>query len=83
MTATGVTLGVILFKQFRPFHGHALFPIHETGGVAARRAKLSTKPAPTGSICWANTIGITDVACLAATTAAVRRQVPKRTGGLA
>ena len=33
------------------------------------RAKLSTKPVPTGSPATAKTIGMTDVACLAATIA--------------
>jgi hypothetical protein len=35
------------------------------------RARLATRPLPTGSPATANTIGITDVACLAATTGAV------------
>ena len=33
------------------------------------RARLATKPLPTGSPATANTIGMTDVACFAATTA--------------
>jgi hypothetical protein len=34
------------------------------------RAKLATKPAPSGSFAAENTIGMTDVACFAAGTAA-------------
>ena len=64
MTAARVTLGAICLSSSSHF---AAMPYsnatHKTGGVAAGRARLSTKPAPTGSVTPANTIGTVRVAC--------------------
>src|ERR1700730_12673359 len=46
-----------LFEQLQPFSANAVFEFHETGGVPPGRARLSTKPAPTGSPAIGNTIG--------------------------
>src|SRR5215467_1503101 len=47
-----------LLQQLQPFSAQAVFIRHEAG-----RARLSTKPAPTGSPTTGNTIGTVRVAC--------------------
>jgi hypothetical protein len=53
-------IGRDLFKKFEPFRAYAVLEQNET--VPPGRAKLSTKPAPTGSTAGANTIGTVRVA---------------------
>src|SRR5262245_46973854 len=56
-----------LLEQLKQFSGHAIFGQEETG-CAPGRAKLSTKPAATGSATPANTTGTERVACSIAPT---------------
>ena len=59
-----------LLEHLQPFAARAVFIQQKTGGVASRRARLSTKPAPTGSTTTGNTIGTVRVACSNGPTAA-------------
>ena len=60
-----------LAQQFESLAGKIGCLDRQTGDVAARSRQLATRPVPTGSPAAANTIGMTDVACFAARTAAV------------
>jgi hypothetical protein len=53
-----------LLEQFQPFRRDRPFVKREAGNVAPGRARLSTKPARTGSLTCANTIGMVRVACV-------------------
>src|SRR5215831_14109831 len=53
-----------LFEHLQPFPAQTVFVRDEPSGIAARsRARLSTKPAPTGSGTITNTTGTVRVAC--------------------
>src|SRR5262245_2601487 len=51
-----------LFEQLQPFAAHGVFKRAKSGNLPPGRVRLSTKPAPTGSGTWANTIGTVLVA---------------------
>ena len=55
-----------VFERLQPLAAQCKLEIGEPGSVAARRAKLATKPWPTGSATLADTIGMARVACSAA-----------------
>ena len=52
-----------LLEQLQPFSGEAVFIKRKPVALPPGRAKLSMKPAPTGSTTVANTIGTVRVAC--------------------
>src|SRR5215471_14395095 len=52
-----------LLEQLQPFGADTVFKQHEARSVAARPARVSTKPAPTGSATSTNTTGTVRVAC--------------------
>ena len=52
-----------LFEQLQPFPAHAVFERVKPVALPPGRAKLATKPAPTGSVTTTNTIGTVRVAC--------------------
>ena len=52
-----------LLEQFQPFPAQAVFELIKPVVLPPGRARLSTKPAPTGSATTANTIGTVRVAC--------------------
>ena len=52
-----------LLEQFQPFPAHAVFEQRKPVALPPGRARLSTKPAPTGSVTCTNTIGTVRVAC--------------------
>ena len=52
-----------LLEQLQPFSAHAVFEHGKPVALPPGRARLSTKPAPTGSMTIANTIGTVRVAC--------------------
>ena len=68
-----------LLEQFQPFPAQAIFILDKARGVAARRARLSTKPAPTGSATAVNIIGTVRVACINGPTCEV--SLAKMTSG--
>jgi hypothetical protein len=80
-TATRVTPGAILLEQPQPFSAHAVFVDGEPGRVTAGCARLAMKPAPTGSMTVANTIGMALVACSNGATVAVP-VAARRTSGV-
>src|SRR5262249_52889004 len=55
--------GCHLLEQFQKFSAHAVFEHQKPVALPPGRARLSTKPAPTGSGTIVNTIGIDRVAC--------------------
>jgi hypothetical protein len=57
-----------LLQKFQPFSAYTEFELSKAGGVAPGRAKLSTRPVPTGSPATGNTIGIVRVTCRNADT---------------
>ena len=67
MTAPRLTSGAISLSSANQF-GPSEFEIEKTGHVAAGRARLSTKPAPTGSVACGKTIGTVRVTCCKAPT---------------
>ena len=58
-----------LFEQLQPFPADAVFEMMKPVALPPGRARLSTKPAPTGSATLANTIGTVRVACSNGATA--------------
>ena len=52
-----------LFEQFQPFPAQAKFELGKPVALPPGRARLATKPAPTGSGTTTNTIGTVRVAC--------------------
>ena len=57
-----------LFEQLQPFPAHAEFGRGKTVALPPGRARLATKPPPTGSIVVTNTIGTVRLACCSAPT---------------
>ena len=70
-TATRVTPGAISLEQLQPFRANAVFIRVKPVVLPPGRAKLSTKPAPTGSGMPTNTIGTVRVACSSGPTVAL------------
>ena len=62
-TATRVTLGAICLSSSSHFPLMLYSPERNPVALPPGRAKLSTKPAPTGSAAYVNTIGTVRVAC--------------------
>ena len=58
-------------QQLKSLVGSVGLLQRQASGIAARPRENSTTPAPTGSPADANTIGMTDVACFAATVGGV------------
>src|SRR5262245_66256923 len=52
-----------LLQQLRPFRTETVLELHKAGDVAARRAKLATKPLPTGSERFTKMMGMVRVCC--------------------
>src|SRR5262249_12611150 len=59
------------FEQLEPFSAEDVLVQGKSSDVAARCAKLSTKPAPTGSMILTNTTGTVRVVCWSAPIAAL------------
>jgi hypothetical protein len=46
-----------LFEQLQPFGADTELELGKAGGIASGRARVATRPAPTGSVTFTNTIG--------------------------
>ena len=66
-----VTLGAISLEQLQPFAAQAVFEQVKPVTLPPGRARLATRPAPTGSATCANTIGTVRVACCSGASAVV------------
>ena len=66
-------VGRDLLEQFQPFAADAVFEAEKPVVLPPGRARLSTKPPPTGSTTLANTIGTVRVACCNGPTVAAAR----------
>ena len=63
-----------LLEQLQPLPAQAEFELHESVALPPGRARLSTTPAPTGSIACGKTIGTVRVTCCTASAARARDQ---------
>ena len=68
-----------LLEQLQPFAAQAVFERMKPVALPPGRARLSTKPAPTGSVTITNTIGTVRVAC--SNGRDVPRQLARMTSG--